>query len=178
MRLRLVRHGETADHAARRFLGWRDVPLSAEGRLHARALRERLADGDYAGVWSSDLRRAVETARLARGEPRRDPRLRELDFGELEGRRWEELDARTQAALAAFDGFAAPGGETTEAFRARVVAFFDELAPGDHLVFTHGGVIRLVTRRCTGEDVYVPPCGIVDVVWGGGTTRTSGPSPR
>jgi probable phosphoglycerate mutase len=53
-----------------------------------------------------------------------------------------------------FEGFRAPGGESYEDLRARVHAFVDELPPGRHVVFTHGGVVRLLARE-VGEDRFV-----------------------
>jgi probable phosphoglycerate mutase len=114
-------------------------------------------------VWTSDLRRAVETATIiASGEPTPDARLRELDFGTLEGKRWNECPADIQAALLAFEGFVAPGGESVEALRVRVGSFLADLPPGDHLIVTHGGVIRcLLSAR--GEDRRVGPGAIVEL---------------
>ncbi len=154
VRLWLVRHGETAWNAERRFQGWTDVPLNSRGREQARelavALTEALA-GRTTSVWSSDMSRAVETARIAFGEPRTDPRLRELEFGEMEGRTWTDLDEPTRNSLASFDEFGAPGGESMTDMKARVFAFVADLPPGDHVVFTHGAVIRLLMRECGSE---------------------------
>ena len=127
----LVRHGETAWGAAGRLTGWTDIELSDVGRRQALALRARLAGQTFAGTWSSDLRRAAETARLAYGAARADQRLRELDFGILEGRRWAELSAADQARLIRFEGFVAPGGESVQAMRARILDFVADLPPGD-----------------------------------------------
>jgi probable phosphoglycerate mutase len=107
-------------------------------------------------VCSSDLRRAVETARLACGEPVLDARIRELDFGTLEGLTWSDLSRKVQDALVDFDAFEAPGGETIAGMRGRVFDFLSGLEPGDHLVFTHGGVIRLLMRT-NGVDRAVDP---------------------
>jgi probable phosphoglycerate mutase len=155
-RLWLVRHGATDWSDAGRLNGWTDVPLNDRGRLQARSLAERIEGREFAGVWSSDLARAADTARLALREPVLDPRLRELDFGALEGSRWEECQLHVQRALAAFDGFQAPGGESVAGLRSRVLRLVESLPEGDHLVFTHGGVIRLLLRE-TGADRQVLP---------------------
>ncbi len=163
-RLWLARHGETAWNVARRFQGATDLALTDEGRAQAVALRTTLAGRGFAGIWSSDLVRAVETARISAGEPTVDVRLREMDFGELEGAVWDELPAAVQAELVRFDGFEAPGGESVDAFRERVVAFCDALPPGDHLVVTHGGVVRLLRREC-GVDGFPANGEIVTLDW-------------
>lgn len=168
LELWLIRHGQTEANARQEFAGWSDVALTEQGRAEARALRGRLEAAaesgarGFDGVWASDLQRAVHTARLAFGEPRVDVRLREMNFGELEGRGWNQADEAVRRALLDFGRFDAPGGETGAAFRARVHGFLDELAPGRHLLFTHGGLIRAVTGPL-GRDEF-PQTGEIAVV--------------
>lgn len=138
----LVRHGQTDWNAESRLAGWTNVGLTDLGRQQASALRPRLAERSFDAVWASDLQRAVHTAQLAAGEPVVDERLREIHFGELEGARWPELEPRWRDPLKDFSGFAAPGGESLDDLGARLSAFADELRPGKHLIFVHGGVIR------------------------------------
>ncbi len=164
LRLWLVRHGVTDWKDAGRFTGWTDVPLNEQGRQQAEQLAARLAGIEFAGIWSSDLDRAVQTARLAVGWAVPDYRLRELNFGDLEGLAWQECPADAQQALMEFDGFQAPGGESVPQLRQRVLDFLAALPDGDHLLFTHGGVIRLI-RREAGCDGYLPPGGLVHVPW-------------
>jgi probable phosphoglycerate mutase len=87
-----------------------------------------------------------------------------MSFGSLEGQLWESLDARAQEALARFEGFAAPGGESFEDLRARVLSFLDGLPAGRHLVFTHGGVVRLLSRE-VGEERFVPTGTLLVLDW-------------
>ncbi|PZA05953.1 MULTISPECIES: histidine phosphatase family protein [unclassified Meiothermus] len=167
----LVRHGETLWNAEGRLTGWSDVALSARGEAQARALFPLLAAEPFDSVVSSDLSRAVQTARLAYGEPgRRLWALRELDFGRLEGRKWAELAESYKAALLAFEGFEAPGGESTAELRSRVYGFLAGLPPGRHLAFTHGGVLRLVLRDFD-RDRFLPPCAVVRLDWTGRRVR-------
>src|SRR5262249_22487808 len=149
----LVRHGETPASAGQILAGWSDVPLTARGEAEAAALRPVFANETFDGVWSSDLARAVATARPAWGEPRQDRRLREIHFGRLEGRFWPELEQATLEALRVFERFAAPEGETFGDLRARVHEFVEGLGPGRHVLFTHGGVVRLLSRE-VGEDGF------------------------
>ena len=160
----LVRHGETPASKDRTLAGWEDVPLTPYGEIQAAALKTVLAGERFDGVWCSDLRRAVRTSELAWGEARRDRRLREMSFGRLEGLPWETLEAPVQEALVRFEGFEPPGGETFEDLRVRVLAFLDTLPPGRHLVFTHGGVLRLLSRE-VGEDQFVPTGTLLVIDW-------------
>jgi 2,3-bisphosphoglycerate-dependent phosphoglycerate mutase len=160
----LVRHGETPANRDGVLAGWSNVPLTATGQEQARALRPVLAAQTFTSVWSSDLDRTMTTARLAYGEAPADPRLRELHFGELEGRPWREIDARHQQALLTFEGFHAPAGESLLDLRARVLAFVGDLTPGRHLLFTHGVVIALLGRE-VGRQELVPTGALRVIDW-------------
>jgi probable phosphoglycerate mutase len=164
LELWLVRHGETTHSRDGMLAGWSDIPLTAVGETQAEAVRPLLAGERFDSVWCSDLARAVRTAELAWGDARRDARLREISFGRLEGQPWAALDENAKQALVAFSGFAPPGGETIEAMVERVHSLLAELPPGRHLVFTHGGVIRGLTRE-VGEDSFLPTGSVVGIDW-------------
>jgi probable phosphoglycerate mutase len=148
----LVRHGETDWNRERRWQGHADTPLNETGREQARALARALNGEAIAAVYSSDLRRARETAEIVadgRGLPVLvDRRLREIDFGEWEGLRTVEIHERYPEFMAAWpptDGRPFPGGETYGAMGARVVAALGEIArrhpDEDVVVVLHGGPI-------------------------------------
>ena len=160
----LVRHGETVMNASGRLCGWSDVALTDAGREQARWLQKSLAGEAFDGVWSSDLNRAVETGRLAGFEPQPDERLREVHFGELEGRSYETLPEEHKEGLRDFATFTAPGGEDLAGLTARVNAFLDGLAPGRHLAFAHGGVLRAVMRQ-VGPDRFLANGSLLAVDW-------------
>lgn len=160
----LIRHGETVWNALGKISGWYDVELSSRGRSMAEALRPILEPERFDTVVASDLRRAIETARLAYSTPAVDARLRELDFGSLEGLVWGEIAQDRQDEVLAFSEHCAPGGEPISVFEARVFDYLRGLAPGRHLLFVHGGVIRLVLRQ-VGADRFVPPTTVAIVNW-------------
>ncbi len=153
--LALIRHGTTAWNASRRFQGRSDIPLSDEGRAQARLLAERLRGERFDAIYSSDLSRALETARIV-AEPhglavRGDARLREFDFGAWEGLTWDEIVATRphlrDAKHTAATRYAPEGGETFEAVRQRVASFLAEIAgegsPGRRLaVVAHAGPLH------------------------------------
>lgn len=166
LELWLVRHGETPSSRDGVLAGWLDVPLTQRGLEQAEAVRPELAGESFEGVWSSDLQRTVETAHIAWGTATPDPRLREINFGELEGCEWAALDPAVRRSFANFNGFHPAGGETLEQVRERLYDFLAELRWGRHLVFTHGGVIRLLTREA-GNDAFVPTGTVVGLDWAG-----------
>ena len=90
-------HSITTDNEAGIATGWLPGSLSEAGRAAARRLGERRRDDGIEVVFTSDLLRAVETADLAfagSGLPvRRDARLRECNYGRLNGRPVAEIDA-------------------------------------------------------------------------------------
>lgn len=164
MTLWLVRHGDTEWSEQGRLCGWTDLPLSPAGIEQAARLHTRLRHRRFEGAWTSDLTRAREFARLSFGAAPADKRLREIDFGDLEGKTWDQCDAETQAALVGFVGFAAPGGESVESLKERVLGFLAGLGPGNQLIFTHGGVIRLI-QTLTGSGHSSKPGELVVLDW-------------
>jgi probable phosphoglycerate mutase len=148
MSIVLIRHGETELNAGR-VLQWPDTPLGARGRAQARALGARFADSRPGAIACSDMARARQTAEAisaATGVPLTEsPLLAERNFGELRGRRYDDLGFDP-----ILDEGGAPGGESMPEFRARVALAMDWVralrrqAGGDVLVVTHGLVIRMV----------------------------------
>ena len=164
IRVWLVRHGETQWNAEHRFQGMSDIELTDRGREQAKELAERLGDRRFETVWSSDLVRAVETADIVFGGSRPDERLRELDFGDIDGLRWSDLSDETREALLEFQSFTAPNGESVASLRDRVTSFMDELGPGDHVMVTHGGVVRMVSELC-GIPAFPGHCEVTVINW-------------
>ena len=160
----LVRHGETTYNAARRLAGWCDPPLTDLGREQARAVGPKLKGAVFDSVWSSDLQRAVETSRLAWGQAVPDPRIRECNFGIYEGMPFDEVDAADARVFMGFRDFAMPEGDSHESFLGRIEGFVNELGNGRHLLFVHGGVIRILTQDL-GVDRFVPTGSVVGVDW-------------
>ena len=164
-RILVARHGETVDNAGERWQGWSDSPLTPRGRAQAQALARRLASEPLAAAYSSDLGRALETARIACSphglEPQPLPALRERDVGLFSGLTGPEVAARypgameSRATLGVLD-WAPPEGESFRQMLDRILPAIDEIAAAwdGHtvLVVTHGGVIRLLTAHVLGED--------------------------
>ncbi|MFN3580497.1 MAG: alpha-ribazole phosphatase family protein [Pseudomonas sp.] len=158
MLIELLRHGETA--LAGTLRGSLDDDLTGDGWQQMQlACRE---PGTWTRIVSSPLRRCALFAQDL-GEQLNlpvslDPGLRELHFGDWEGRTPAELMPEFADLLADFwrDPYQcnAPGGEAMAAFEQRVLASIDRLAAGyadEHvLVITHGGVMRLLIARARG----------------------------
>ena len=94
-----VRHGSTDWNKIKRWQGNSNVDLNDEGREQAKSLAVKLAPIPFDQVWSSDLSRCYETAKLALpliDNIRQDQRLREINFGLVEGHTWSELPPELQ----------------------------------------------------------------------------------
>ena len=142
--VRLVRHAESEGNREKKLVGWLDLPLSERGLRQAEALRDALGNLKPESLWSSDLTRAVHTARIAFGEPVQVAAIREMDFGALDGLTFDRIPPEYLAPLLKFGDFQSPGGESIAVFQRRVFGFFDSLPAGEHVVVAHGGVLRVV----------------------------------
>jgi broad specificity phosphatase PhoE len=154
-----IRHGQTQDNIDRRIAGRTDVPLTEEGVEQAKAAASDLPL-DIAVIYSSDLLRCKQTTDIL-NEDRNipviyDARLRERNFGTLEGRLWEDVDAGTglwKIDVAQQYDYRPYGGESVEEVERRVMACMNDvqLATGMPLVVTSAGVIRILKKKLTGE---------------------------
>ncbi len=101
-RILLARHGETEWNKIGRVQGWTDIGLSAAGEAQAARLAERLRGTKLAGVYSSELSRARQTAAPIAAQHdtavQTLPGLREKGYGKWEGLTREDLE-RDWAAL-------------------------------------------------------------------------------
>ncbi|HVL75508.1 MAG TPA: histidine phosphatase family protein [Noviherbaspirillum sp.] len=185
----IIRHGETAWNAVRRLQGHLDIPLSAEGERQAAALAHALRDEPLDAIYSSDLRRARQTAEaVARARGMTiivEPGLRERSFGGFEGLLYAEIGARYPAEFAAwkareFDAGLPPGeraGETLREFFERTVGAVRDILMRDRhrrvAMFTHGGVLECVHRAAQGlrpdrpRDFDILNAGINRLHWDG-----------
>jgi len=155
MKILLVRHGETDWNLAQRFQGHSDVPLNQVGLRQAQALRDHLSAETIGMIYSSDLQRAHETAKIisnGKNKLQNDARLREVHFGEWEGLTYYEIQKKYPGQLAAWEQdvykVAPPNGETLEALASHTQSFMNDLLLNHKdetiLIVTHGGVIRVL----------------------------------
>lgn len=158
--LLLVRHGETDWNRDGRFQGHADPPLNATGRRQAAELAGVLAGDGIGAVYSSDLRRAVETAEIVARRlglsVARDGRLREIDVGSWSGLTRAEVETRYPDGFARWlRGDIGHDGETRAELMDRVHAAALEIAAAHEgttvLVVTHGGAVRALQRAVLGE---------------------------
>ncbi len=163
MTLTLIRHGATPGNAEKRYIGKTDEALSDAG---IREVQQLKAAGHYPAtpelVFSSPLKRCVETAKILYPTAAVTviDTLREMDFGEFEGRNYAELNGnpRYQAWIDSGGIIAFPGGEDRAAFIDRCVRGLKELyaaaAGRDAVAVVHGGTIMALLSAVAGGEYW------------------------
>ena len=156
-----------------------DLPLSRIGREQAQALAERLGKVSFDAIYSSPLRRCLETAAPLAEQLHLTPivieDLKEIRLGEIrplprDGKDLAALYAALQerqldiVRIAGESGNwdSIPGSEASQAFRKRVVEAIDTIAHkyigGRALIFAHGGVVNAYAAEVIGlaKDFFFP----------------------
>ncbi|MBZ5525467.1 MAG: histidine phosphatase family protein [Acidobacteriia bacterium] len=162
LRLVLLRHGEPALAAPGLCYGKLDVDLSSNGREQIRSKLPFLKLTKPDVLYTSPRRRAVETAGIV-GEalaliPQTAEELAEIDFGDFEGRTYDEIEKvypgefkmwMEQPAIITF-----PGGENFTSLKQRVLSFTGPLRQIHQrqtvVIVAHGGVNRVILAQAFG----------------------------
>lgn len=158
----VIRHGETAWNADGRIQGHLDVELNEAGRQQAVAVANRLAkEPPISAVYSSDLKRALETAQIIATtcgnlEVIKDPDLRERNLGDLQGLVYREAVITNPEASEALrshrsDQTIPGGGESLDQLYQRCTSSLQKIGNKHRgqrvVVVTHGGTIRALCKR-------------------------------
>ena len=150
-RIVLIRHGQTDWNLESRVQGYADVPLNAEGMRQAEMLGVYVREHIHIDrVISSDLRRCTQTADALGMPYELDPRLREFDFGDLAGKKWDEImTEHSEVAAEIRDSISwarRPGGESSIDVAARAAGFVHESGilkqDSTWVLVSHGGFIK------------------------------------
>lgn len=174
----LVRHGKTEYNERRQYCGALDPDLSDLGRqeLEHSAIKTYLKEHTLDMVFCSPMQRTLQTAAILLDD--RDvplvavPELREIDFGDFEGRSYEDMkdDPAYTAWLDTNCEGPIPGGDFPESFRDDVEVCFESLMETCRterveraLIVSHGGVLGTILERFAEPEKhwyeYHFPCG-------------------
>jgi broad specificity phosphatase PhoE len=160
-RILLVRHGATDWNTNKRAQGHADIELNEDGRHQSLRAANELKTFEIEAIYSSDLRRAVDTARAIaeshKLDVKIDPDLREIDQGDWEGLTVEEIRARWPDLWGPARHYnARPGGETPKQVRDRALLALQRIVAnhpeGTVVVISHGGTIRWIVAEALGYD--------------------------
>ena len=176
MQLYLIRHGKTQGNQEKRYIGRSDEPLCREGRWEILHKKE---EGVYRGIEKTEFlfvsprKRCIQTAELLLPgqEPVSLSHFREIDFGEFEGKNYQELsgNARYQEWIDSGGTLPFPGGESRQQFIERCCHGMKQVADylkergADRAVLTlvvHGGTVMslLSTLGQDAGDYYDYQC--------------------
>lgn len=149
----LIRHGQTSANKSGKFHGRTDIGLSDEGFRQVKKLAEWFPAVKIAALYTSDLRRAYETA-VPIGKKFHcgimvDKNLREMNFGAWEGLTYEEIACHWPAEAKTYleypDKLRIPEGETFEALQQRAVRAITRIVRENKnktvAVVTHGAFV-------------------------------------
>lgn len=157
MKVIIFRHGKDDD---RYRGGWSNSDLTADGIMQikrlAKCLCQKESEFNFTRIVSSDLCRAMSTARLLAAELRLpitgDPEIREINNGDLAGMSNDEAILRYPGLYFNTLGMDEPypNGESPRIFYERIKTWFERFVTenknidGDILVVTHGGVVNII----------------------------------
>jgi len=156
LELILARHGQTVWNSECRFQGWKDSPLTKRGVLQAKKIAKFLQGKRIDSIFCSDLGRAKETAAfIIQHHPESFvefvPELREISFGLLEGKTWEQAAESTPSLfeLETKDRFTIPHprGESFEQLEERVGKFLKKILK------LHDETILLASHEGVGKTI-------------------------
>ena len=165
-----VRHGETEWNRAGKMQGWHDSPLTDLGLLQAKATAEGMAGRGVEIIYTSDLKRAIDTANIIAEkigvEVITDPRLRERNMGDMEGLTHEMYGQIAPHLLKKYLMFepewSIPGGESLVQRTERCVYAAKDICqnhPGQTiLIVGHGGVLSSFFHYAVGLGLERPRC--------------------
>lgn len=160
MRLILVRHGETDENAKEIVQGHTDTLLNEKGKEQARKVSLRLKDEKIDMIFSSDLRRARETAeeisKFHKAPVKISKELRERNYGSVELKFVREYSDILEKSGKARYAFKPEGGESFPDVVERAKRFLEKIQKYEGktvVIVSHGGFIRMLLSLLTGKSM-------------------------
>lgn len=160
MKITYFVHGTTTDNEQKISSGWKDVALSELGVTQAQELGEIVGETPFDVVFTSDLKRAVDSAALIWGDrvPRvQDARLRECNYGDYDGKPSAVVEPLQEQAITT----PMPNGESYEMVKARVADFLEDVSKrydGKHIaIVAHKApqlALDVLTKGMSWEEAF------------------------
>ena len=157
-KIHLIRHGLTEGNLKQQYIGSTDLPLAAAGVTELQRLKGEVDYPRVDAVYSSPMLRAKQSAAILypNKEVKTIDNLREIDFGDFEGKTANELELLpSYAEWAAGKINAAPNGEDNTEFAKRLCVGLNEIVRdmmargAEHsAVIMHGGAIMVLLASC------------------------------
>lgn len=164
LKLYLTRHGETEWNSKQRLQGWQDSSLTKNGIEKAHLFKDTVKDVDFDIIYTSDQKRAVETAKIIKGD--RDisikqlEELRELSFGNWEGRTLKDIKSKEADLFNIYLNspllYKPSSGETISQLFRRVKLALEIIEKNNDknvLVVSHGVTIKVIISILKNLDI-------------------------
>ncbi|MFV8828438.1 histidine phosphatase family protein [Alkalihalobacterium sp. APHAB7] len=159
----LLRHSLTDYNEQKRYLGWTDIPINDKGKQLLAELKDKYRYLHTDVIYSSDLTRCVTTAEILYPNVSiiKDKSLRELNFGDWEGKTYEEIKEEPlyRKWLDDLNKTIPPNGEAYLSFQSRIINSWNNIikdALGQKrkhiIVVSHGGPIRCILSQMTSQN--------------------------
>jgi alpha-ribazole phosphatase len=153
-KLILIRHGETDYNLQNRYCGFSNPSLNKNGIWQSRKLADRFSNIKVEKIYSSDLKRAIETAKIIfkKNSIEQLPGFREMNFGIFEGLKYDEIVKKYPSLYKDWIDnpirIKLPNGEAledlVERVRKRLTFLLSQHKDGEIALVTHGGPIRVI----------------------------------
>jgi len=151
LELYLIRHGATEWSENGRHTGVTDLSLTQLGHKQAEQLKQRLAKEKFGKVFSSPLKRALETCKLCGYDPIINPDIKEWNYGQYEGLTTQQICEKNPGWNLFEKG--APGGESPEQVTWRAHHFLHQVhsLEGKIALFSHAHFLRIFATVWLGQ---------------------------
>lgn len=156
----LIRHGQTNWNAEKRLMGSTDIPLNKNGIEQVKSLGQEISQLEISHIFSSDLLRAKETAEIINNfinvDILLDSRLRELNYGDIEGKTLKEISSENWNRFNLYPEQL--NAESFENMYDRVKNFFEDFAKrniSNVIIITHGGTLRMILYYSKNKDHFI-----------------------
>lgn len=162
----LTRHGETEWNIEKRLQGRGDSPLTENGIQRAKELRDRIKNIDIDVIYSSPIKRALNTANILRGNKNidiiTDDSLMEMCFGDYEGKKIDIIQKENpnwdiKLIMQGNVEICAPNGENLKEVRERISKLMNKIIAENMgksiLIVTHGITLKALMYYFKDEDV-------------------------
>ena len=158
----LIRHGETSYNRDRRYQGYRDTSLTRKGKRQTRETALRLRNEPLDAIYSSDLKRTRYMAEIINSYHSLKinilPELREIDFGDWEGKTYNEIQREWKGLLSGWEKepskIKIPNGESIQELAKRTRTIIKKIISAHSnqkvAIITHGGPIRIILMDALG----------------------------
>ncbi len=150
----LIRHGETDLNREGRFAGSTDSGLNGTGIKQAKALRKKLKNEKIEMIYSSNLKRCIETMKILklRAGINYSGGLQEMNFGRWERLNYKEIEMNYKNEVKKWKNdwinYVIPGGESFAGMSERVIEEFERIKKNHDnskiAIVTHGGCARTI----------------------------------